>query len=270
MYPSSRIATTLLIAAVLFLTYGHRGVAFADGSGDNNPRSVRQVPPPGIELSSELKHKLEEELAELDRQVANLKASNKETTRALIPDIEIFSRGVRTVYENKEFFSDKDIEAAFQLLEEGRKRILAINDPFWTRQSGLVVRGHRSDLDHTVQPYGLVIPENYSGNSRLDIWLHGRGERTSEVGFLHQRMNQLGQYAPPNTIVLHPYGRYSNAFKFAGEVDVLESLRDVQEKYSIDPDRISIRGILDGRCRMLAVCSALFRSLVRSQSRRRI
>ena len=37
-------------------------------------------------------------------------------------------------------------------------------------------------------------------------------------------MNRAGRFTPRDTIVLHPYGHYSNAFKFAGEVDVLEAL----------------------------------------------
>ncbi|MCA9185679.1 MAG: hypothetical protein KDA99_08670 [Planctomycetales bacterium] len=34
--------------------------------------------------------------------------------------------------------------------------------------------------------------------------------------------------------MLHPYGRYCNAFKFAGEIDVLEAIADVKAKYQID------------------------------------
>jgi len=46
--------------------------------------------------------------------------------------------------------------------------------------------------------------------------------------------------------VLHPYGRYSNAFKFAGEVDVLEALEHVKSQYQVDDDRISVRGFSMG------------------------
>ncbi len=53
-------------------------------------------------------------------------------------------------------------------------------------------------------------------------------------------------YAPDDTFVLQPWGRYSNAFRFAGEVDVMEALAEVQRRYRIDPDRISIRGFSMG------------------------
>jgi len=112
------------------------------------------------------------------------------------------------------------------------------------------VRGFVSRLDDTVQPYGLVIPDSYSfeGKSRhrLNLWFHGRGERLSENNFLAQRMKQVGQIAPRDTIVLHPYGRYSNAFKFAGEVDVLEAMAAVKRHYRIDSNRIAVLGFSMG------------------------
>ena len=54
--------------------------------------------------------------------------------------------------------------------------------------------------------------------------------------------SQVGRFAPRDTIVLHPYGRYSNAFKFAGEVDVLEALAHAKANYRIDDDRGAVRG----------------------------
>jgi hypothetical protein len=59
-------------------------------------------------------------------------------------------------------------------------------------------------------------------------------------------MHKEGEYSPDKTIVLHPYGRYSNAFKFAGEVDVLEALEDVCRRYPVDRNRISARGFSMG------------------------
>ncbi len=132
-----------------------------------------------------------------------------------------------------------------------------------------MVRGYKSRIDGSIQPYGLVIPESYTFDGkakyRLDIWFHGRGETLSEVNFLDEHMNRPGQFTPKDTIVLHPYGRYCNAFKFAGEVDVYEGLESTQSHYKIDPDRISVRRILDGRSRLLAVRRSRFLTLVRRQ-----
>ncbi len=100
-----------------------------------------------------------------------------------------------------------------------------------------------------MQPYGLVVPRSYrpdGGAVRLDVWCHGRGETLSEVNFLDDRRKHVGEFSPPNTIVLHPYGRFCNANKFAGEVDVLEAIESVKSRYRIDPDRIAIRGFSMG------------------------
>ncbi|MGE3808572.1 MAG: prolyl oligopeptidase family serine peptidase, partial [Gemmataceae bacterium] len=46
--------------------------------------------------------------------------------------------------------------------------------------------------------------------------------------------------------VLHPYGRYCNANKMAGEVDLFEALEHVRKHYPIDENRISVRGFSMG------------------------
>jgi predicted esterase len=113
-----------------------------------------------------------------------------------------------------------------------------------------VVRGYRSRIDDSVQPYGLVIPENYDfeskGKQRLDIWYHGRGNTLSELKFIDQRETDVGKLVTDQAIVLHPYGRYCNANKFAGEVDTFEAIEHAKKHYSIDPDRIALRGFSMG------------------------
>ncbi|MCA9010005.1 MAG: prolyl oligopeptidase family serine peptidase, partial [Planctomycetaceae bacterium] len=171
---------------------------------------------------------------------------------ALLSDVMIFERAVRCALDYNEFFDVKEFDKADALLAEGVKRAeqLQAGQPEWITQKGLVVRGYISRIDNTVQPYGMVIPPTYaidhSVPSRCDIWFHGRGEKLSEVNFLWDRMHNPGEFTPDHTIMLHPYGRYCNAFKFAGEVDVLEALEDVQERYRIDEDRISVRGFSMG------------------------
>ncbi|OYW13714.1 MAG: hypothetical protein B7Z55_16400, partial [Planctomycetales bacterium 12-60-4] len=123
----------------------------------------------------------------------------------------------------------------------------------------LLAGGYRSRIDGSIQPYGLVVPAGWKADPskpvRLDVWLHGRGEKVSEVAFLYQRMHQAGEFSPPNTLALHPYGRYCNAFKFAGEIDVLEAIENVKQLYPIDDARIAIRGFSMGGagCWQLAV-----------------
>ncbi len=223
----------------------------ADGPQDNIPDKVRRIPAAGIELPEETEQMLRSGLQQLQLQIAAVKA-DKKANQSLLPDVLIFERAVRCALDYNEFFAENELPKAQALLAEGQRRCeqLLSGNADWTSQTGLVVRGYISRIDQTVQPYGLVIPDNYSTDhsvpTRCDLWFHGRGENLSEVNFLWDRMQNQGRFAPDNTIVLHPYGRYSNAFKFAGEVDVLEALDDARLHYRIDDERTSVRGFSMG------------------------
>src|SRR5262249_24817299 len=130
-----------------------------------------------------------------------------------------------------------------------RARQLAEGKPTWTTATGLVVRGYRSRIDGSVQPYGLVVPTSYRpdpNRHRLDVWQHGRGEKSLEVQFINERMTSAGRFTPRDAFVLHPFGRYCNAFKFAGEIDLIEALDHVKKHYPIDDDRVAMRGFSMG------------------------
>ena len=229
--------------------------SLADGPADNIAANVRSVPPLGIEVDEEDRKELEEGLKSLDSLIGQIKLTkyvDKGRRMELLPDVEIFSRAVHQGLEHREFFSPNDVKNAKSILQEGMRRAAQLHqgEADWLTQKGLVVRGFRSKIDQTVQPYGLVIPDSYDGSGksdyRLDLWFHGRGEKTSESAFIAQRMKQAGQFTPKDTLVLHPYGRYSNAFKFAGEVDVLEGLEHAKQNYRVDEDRVAVRGFSMG------------------------
>jgi len=232
------------------LLFAVTSIAFADGLKDNIPDQVRQVPPVGIDVPDADLAKLTGGLGELETAFRKL-PKNAQTAK-YSADVEILVRAVRQALAHKELFSKRDVQSAHKVLAEGHRRtaLLQKGEAPWATAKGLVVRGFRSKIDGTVQPYGLVIPESYefSGKSRyrLDLWVHGRGERSCEVQFIAGRMSQVGRVSPKDTIVLHPYGRYSNAFKFAGEIDVLEALAHAQQNYKVDDDRVAVRGFSMG------------------------
>lgn len=250
--PIRRLRLPLGLLLTLSLLAHFSATVRADGPRDNNPLTVRPIPPAGIELKPEDRSELKQQLKRLSTAIGKLQSSKSEFVKASLPDVLIFERAVAQALEHNEFFRANDVAGARRVLAAGLERAhqLAQEQAPWTTATGLVVRGFVSELDGTVQPYGLVIPHRTgpttNGPYRCDVWLHGRGETLSEVNFIDQRLRQTGRIAPANTIVLHPYGRYSNAFKFAGEVDVLEGLRHVQAHYPIDANRIAIRGFSMG------------------------
>lgn len=243
--------TKLCSSAVVGLALALALPAFADGPKDNSAENVRPVPPPGVAIPDADRAALSKGLGEL-RQLSEdaQKAQAKNPAMlALLPDVMIYHKSVEWALRFNQFNNVKEVKAATEQLAEGKKRAEALKngEPYWLKQKGLVVRAYRSKIDGSLQPYGLLIPESYAGAAtRLDFWIHGRGETLSELAFVDQRTHQTGQIQPANTIVLHLYGRYCCANKMAGEVDLFEALDHAKKYYHIDEDRIVVRGFSMG------------------------
>jgi hypothetical protein len=208
--------------------------------------AIKSVPPAGIEISAADRTDLQAGLDILRAATARLHAN------PLLPDVLIYQEAVRYALQYNEFFKADEVAKAKALLQQGEERAadLAQNRAPWTTATGLVVRGYISKIDHSVQPYGLVVPPSYSPTAphrwRLDAWFHGRNETLSEINFLADRTRNIGEWAPRDTIVLHLYGRFCNASRFAGEVDFFEALDAVKRQYPIDENRILDRGFSMG------------------------
>jgi pimeloyl-ACP methyl ester carboxylesterase len=223
----------------------------ADGPADNIVEKVRPVPPPGAKISDEARNELRDGATKLRGEIDALRGElkGKSNLLALLPDVEIFHKAVDWAVRYDEILNPaNEIGAARALLKQGIERVQQLREgkPAWISATGLVVRGYVSRLDGSVQPYGLVVPATFQPNSahewRLDTWFHGRDEKLTELNFLTQRQRSVGEFAPRNTIVLHPYSRYCNGQKLAGEVDLFEALADVRKNYAIDDSRILVRG----------------------------
>lgn len=214
----------------------------------------RRVPPPGLELPTEVRKELDTRTTALATAIEQLrrKAATQLEITELLPDVEVFHKAVRWALDYGEFYRSNEVQGARELLQIGSERAaqLQTGQAPWTQATGLVVRAYVSRLDGSVQPYGLVVPGSYAsvaaGQHRLDVWLHGRDNNLTELKFIAGRLKSAGEFVPKDTLVLHPYGRYCNAFKFAGEVDVMEALEHARKNYRIDPDRLAIRGFSMG------------------------
>jgi prolyl oligopeptidase family protein len=218
------------------------------------PREFARMPPPGIVIPAETRTELEHGLADLDRDIAQLKLAlqSKPALLERLPDVQLYDNAVRYALEDNIFYRPEDFATARKLLDKGKeraRRLLEGHTP-WDAATGLVVRGYRSKIDGSLQPYGLVVPEAFEPNTgqkrRLDFWFHGRNNKLSELSFIGERETRRGEFTPKDAFVLHPYGRYCNANKFAGEVDAFEALEDVEKHYPIDENRIAVRGFSMG------------------------
>lgn len=210
------------------------------------PPIPRVLPPEGIEIPADVRERLETRLAAAKKRLTALPDSHYTGG----PDVEVFTKAVELALLHREFYAPRDFSKADWALDQADSRLTSLekDETHWTRATGLVVRGYRSLVDESAQPYGLVIPEGHDFEKPcpLYVWLHGRGDKQTDLHFLQERATKTGQIAPSDAIVVHPFGRQCVGFKHAAEVDVLDVVRDVKHGYKIDPARIVLIGFSMG------------------------
>jgi pimeloyl-ACP methyl ester carboxylesterase len=215
------------------------------------------IPPPGITVPDSDKQDLTAGAESLAREISDLERQLKRGKvpphlSLLLPDLKIFHKAVDWPLRYDEFFDPKQITFAKTLLRQGNERVaqLRSGEAPWLNATGLIVRAYQSKLDGSIQPYGLVVPPTVKPHDSkacpLYVWLAGRGEKRTELAFLSERETSPGPFTPADTIVLHPYGRFCNANKFAGEIDVFEAMDAVRREYNIDSNRIVVAGFSMG------------------------
>lgn len=220
------------------------------------PAVVRRLPPEGIDpavLAAQLDEadrqaweSVPARLALLRQRLGTLALDDK-TARA---EIEVFFKAVDHALTGGEWWEPGDLERAAWALDLATERLEQIEAGTapWRHQTGLVPLGFRSRLDGSLQPYGLWIPDSLDATrpAPLWIWLHGRGDKETDLAFLHGRAHKLPEFRPVDAIVLLPFGRYCNGWKGPGMVDVFEALAAAETVRPIDPDRIVLAGFSMG------------------------
>ncbi len=224
----------LPLPLLLLLTFGLRA---------ETPLLPRVIPPIGDKLTDPDRTAL---TATLEALTKRFKALRKDPENA---NAEIFLKAVRYAIENKEFYKPEDTGKARDLLAEADRRITdlaALRYP-WHTATGFVVRGYYSDIDGSPQPFGLEIPDNTpKTNAPAWFWLQGRGDSRTDLHFIHERMKKGGEFKPPGTIIVHPWGRYCIGYKGPGEQDVLDVRQLLIYQEKIDPKRTAIAGFSMG------------------------
>ncbi len=218
------------------------------------PTSKGTTPPPGIEVPAADAAELKSGLDALGKDIdAVRRSANGNANRlALLPDVEVFHKAVRYALQYNEFFNPKEIAAAKAQLKLGQDRVKEVKEgkSSWVSATGPLILGYISRIDGSVQPYGLIVPDDWRPGDMtprpLYLWFHGRGDTLSEVNFINGRLKGKHDFSTPNAFELHLYGRYCNASKFAGETDCFEAMADVQHRYAIDPNRIVEMGFSMG------------------------
>lgn len=241
------------LPVILALLLGSAATSHAQLRADGATASFRGALPPKAvaPISGAQRSALERELDTLTRAFIPVKRHPRAA------DAEIFLKAVRYAIEFNEWYDKKaedGVKKASALLAEARSRIESLrkNETPWLLGSGMKVVGFYSRIDGSPQPYGVEIPEGLSWGSGAKIpmwvWLHGRGDTATDLNFVHGKLTakKPGQFQPQGAIVIHPFGRYCNGYKSAGETDVLEARDDAMARFGVDPDRVVLAGFSMG------------------------
>ncbi len=114
--------------------------------------------------------------------------------------------------------------------------------------------GHLAELayiaanDGSVQPYYVYLPPDWSPKRRwpLIVFLHGYVPSINVLEPWVLDDETLAIAGRLGCIVLIPYGRRNTDFQGVGEVDVLETIRLVRERFGVDESRIYVCGVSMG------------------------
>jgi hypothetical protein len=200
------------------------------------------APAPSQPPDPEMRKKIDEKMGSLADKISAIRGRNGEDKLldTFLADIEVFYHAARRILQHNEFFQKESAAWTLECLDTGLNRINQIErfmkpDPLgvakgnkltWLDSPGTsVVRGYHSQIDGSVQPYAVTLPEDYGTGSkkwRMEIVLHGRDANLNEVKFAHQ-FSDKNAPADLDYVRIDIYGRGNNAYRWAGEADILEA-----------------------------------------------
>ncbi len=177
-----------------------------------------------------------------------------------LADVEIYHKAATWIVDHSEFYEDDAGAWTVEALDHGllrARQLLEGQPPLWFHQRGhSVVHAYRSRVDGSVQPYAVTFPADYgkdpSRKWRVDVVLHGRDPRLTEVKFLHQHAERPCP-KDQSFVRIDIFGRGNNGYRWAGETDVFEVQdhfaaveRSLVRDQLLDTTRIVLRGFSMG------------------------
>lgn len=210
-----------------------------------NLNAITVAQPPDKEAAKSIREKL----GRLNAAVEKLKAGRDDVRP--VADVEVFAKAADWILRHNEFFKPDYAKWTVEALDIGLKRAdeLTATQGSWVGREGSSVLGYYSAVDGSVQPFVVTLPKGFDPKSAqrwpLHVELHGRGDTLNEVSFIHAHEGKPLK-AERDYIQLDPFGRTNNAYRWAGEADVLEALAATKRLFRIDDRRVTLRGFSMG------------------------
>ena len=228
-----RLLTT---AIAVFLLGNHWGNA-----QQPNPDQLQK-------LQSQL-NKFQEQMAAFQTNEKNLAFLNYREREHAVADVLLFAKSVEWILRHNEFFKADYLPQSEKALRIGLDRLSALKNKQypWKNRRGCSILGYTSEVDGSVQPYALTLPASFKPTERYPLYvkLHGRAGTMNEVNFIH-RFEGKPAAKDQSWIQLDVFGRTNNAYRWSGETDVFEAIRDVERRFRIDSNRMTLWGFSMG------------------------
>jgi sugar lactone lactonase YvrE len=183
-------------------------------------------PPKLFPPDAETLLQIEAKTAELRKAVAVLP---KGTPDDVISDVAVYAKAAEWIVRHGEWYTKDSGRQTLAVLDAGLERAKAAaqgKTPWRDVRGRPIIRGYRSTVDSSVQPYSVTLPHGFSQKGtrwRMDTVLHGRDQTLTEVKFIHARQTAKAAASGLDYVILEPYGRGNNAYRWAGETDVQQA-----------------------------------------------
>jgi len=153
---------------------------------------------------------------------------------------------------NQEVSSGLEKVKNYELASHLRLKMTLIEDAIKNANNGIDViaakrgyfrKGFRSEIDDTLQPYSVVIPQNYVPQKKypLVVFLHGSASDETSPGSATSLLSDCCIYVGP-----FARGRSNYYVGDNPQKDIAESIKAVVTSYSIDQDKIVLAGFSMG------------------------
>ena len=193
----------------------------------------------------------ENKLKELYGRAVNMELLKDRLAQPIIPNVYVRLENLENLWveaaktqKAANFFMARACEAEEIVAELER------DGDYFFKKRGSFVRAYKSKDDGSYQPYSVDLPEDYGGAEKypLLVYLHGSMKDPTKEDWMKWALYYGHNEAKPKEgvfrkiIQVSPYGRGNSGYEGLGEKDVFEVINDMIKNYSIDPDRIYIKG----------------------------